>query len=83
MVSKKIIVKEKNGLHFRPAGALSEEAIKYNCEITFKVRETTGNMKSFLGILAANIKSGEEIEIICEGSEEEAALCNIEKLLCN
>ncbi len=81
MVSEKVKVTTESGLHFRPAGRLSEEALKYDCSIYFKVGESTGSLKSFLGILAAGIKQNVEIEIICEGRDEETALHNIVTLI--
>lgn len=83
LVKQKVTVTTESGLHFRPASKLSEEALKYDCEILFKVGDITGSLKSFLGILAAGIKQGCEIEIICEGKEEDVALDNIVALIAN
>ena len=74
MVSKKVTVNNPTGLHLRPAGNLCKEAMKYKSMIKFQFRETTANAKSVLSVLGACIKSGDEIEIICEGADEEKAL---------
>lgn len=81
MISEKVTVTTESGLHFRPASRLSEEALKYDCSIHFKFGDSVGSLKSFLGILAAGIKQNMEIEIICEGEDEETALHNIVKLI--
>ena len=42
--------------------------------ITFRYRENTANAKSVLSVLGACIKSGDEIELVCEGEDEQEAL---------
>ena len=74
MVSKKVTIKNPTGLHLRPAGNLCKEAMKFRSMITFTFRENTANAKSVLSVLGACVKSGDEIELICEGEDEEEAL---------
>ena len=74
MVSQKVIIKNPTGLHLRPAGILCQEAMNYKSLITFNFRESTANAKSVLSVLGACIKSGDEIEFVCEGEDEEEAL---------
>ena len=42
--------------------------------ITFQYRGNTANAKSVLSVLGACIKSGDEIELVCDGEDEEEAL---------
>ena len=74
MVSKKIIVKNVSGLHLRPTGLLCNEAIRYQSSIKFQFGNTLTNAKSVLSVLGACVKSGDEIEFVCEGTDEEEAL---------
>jgi phosphocarrier protein len=74
MVSKKIIIKNYNGLHIKPAGALSNIALKFSCKVYLKVRTYNVNAKSVLGVLSAQVRQNEEIEIICDGLDEEECL---------
>ncbi len=74
MVSKKVVIKNPTGLHLRPAGVLCKEALNYKSHITFKYRGNTANAKSVLSVLGACIKGGDEIELVCEGEDEKAAL---------
>ncbi len=74
MVSQKVIIKNPTGLHLRPAGILCKEAMNYKSLITFNFRESTANAKSVLSVLGACIKSGDEIELVCEGEDEVEAL---------
>ena len=63
MVAQKIIIKNPTGLHLRPAGNLCKEA-----------KKNVANAKSVLSVLGACIKSGDEIELICNGEDESEAL---------
>ena len=74
MVSQKVVIKNPTGLHLRPAGILCKEAMQFKSHITFRYRNNNANAKSVLSVLGACIKSGDEIEMICEGEDEEKAL---------
>ena len=50
------------------------EAIKYQSKVTFGYCGGTANAKSVLSVLGACIKCGDEIELICEGIDEQEAL---------
>jgi len=77
MVRQLVTIKNPTGLHLNPAGVLCREAIKYSCEISFQFKNTTANVKSVLGVLGACVKCGDEIELICDGEDEEEALRHV------
>lgn len=74
MVSKKVTIKNPTGLHLRPAGELCKTAMQFKAKIIFSFEGGTSNAKSVLSVLGACVKSGDEIELICEGEDEEEAL---------
>lgn len=75
MLTKRIKITNPSGLHLRPAGVFCEKALEYKSHITFRYRgDNIGNAKSVLSILGACIRQGDEIEVICEGPDEEEAL---------
>ena len=74
MVSAVTVIKNPSGLHLRPAGVLCKEALRYKSKISFKIRTTTANAKSVLSVLGACVKSGDEIEFVCDGPDEKDAL---------
>ena len=74
MVTKKIVITNPTGLHLRPAGELCKEAIKFDCNISFTFKDTVSNAKSVLSVLGACVKSGDEIELTCDGSDELEAM---------
>lgn len=81
MVTQKVVIAEPSGLHLRPAGKLCELSLKYQSKIQIKKGTATANAKSVLGILAARVQKGDEIEIICEGPDEEDALAALVKVM--
>ena len=75
MVSQKVTIKNPTGLHLRPAGILCKEAMQFKAHVTFLYnRDNTANAKSVLSVLGACVKFGDEIEMVCEGEDEEEAL---------
>ena len=77
MVSQKVTVKNATGLHLRPAGALCKEAMQFKSLITFTKDSSTANAKSVLSVLGACVKCGDEIELVCEGEDENEALATL------
>ena len=75
MVSKKFVIENEQGLHMRPAGVLAKAVTKFVFE------DKKINAKSLLNIIGACIKCGSEIELVCEGPDEEAALAHATELI--
>lgn len=74
MVTKKVKVINPNGIHLRPAGALAQAAMKFKCDVIIEFGDKIIDAKSVLNVMAAGIKCGKEITLICKGKDEEAAL---------
>ena len=83
MVSQKVVIKNPTGLHLRPAGILCKEAMQFQSLITFTFRGNTANAKSVLSVLGACIKSGDEIELFCDGADENEALAAMVRIIEN
>ncbi len=74
MVSEKIIIKNEQGLHMRPAGVFAKAMAKYPCDVKIAVGDKEVNGKSIMNIIGACIKCGTEIEMKCDGEQEAEAL---------
>lgn len=85
MVCEKVIIKNPTGLHLRPAGLFCKTAMQFECKITIEKKNRTGdlsaNAKSVLSVLGACIKSGDEITIVCDGEDENAALAEMVQIV--
>ena len=74
MVSKKVTVVNAMGFHMRPATSFANAMAKYPCDITIKANGNDTNGKSLMNIIAACIKCGTDVEIVCDGEREQEAL---------
>ncbi len=74
MVSKKVTVTNPEGLHMRPAGEFTKAMAPFASSVNIKFGGKDFNGKSIMNVLAAGIKCGSEIEIECDGADEQAAL---------
>ena len=74
MTSKTLTITNAQGFHMRPAGAFAAAMAKFNSNVTIKFNGSDVNGKSLINIIAAGIKCGSTIEIVCEGDDENAAL---------
>ena len=77
MIKQNVVVKNPSGLHMRPAGVLVKIATQCKSEITINAGKAAVNPKSILSLMAAAIKRGTEVTVICEGEEEEKDLKTI------
>ena len=73
MVKQKVTIGNPTGLHLRPAGLLCKAALRFQSSIKFEYEHTTANAKSVL--------SGDEIELICDGADEQEAMAAITELI--
>jgi phosphocarrier protein len=74
LVSRKLRIDIPLGLHLRPVSVLCNKALDFNSKILISIGEKTVNAKSALGVLSACVREGDEIELICEGTDENEAL---------
>ncbi len=74
MVSEMVTVCNAQGLHMRPAGKFATEMAKFACDVKLRVGTNEVDGKSLMNIIAAGIRCGTSLEVICDGEGEEAAL---------
>ena len=70
MVSEKVTIVNKQGLHARPAGLFVKEMAAFQSNITIINGDKKVNAKRVMQMMSACIKCGTEIEIQCEGPDE-------------
>lgn len=74
MVSEKVTVINKSGIHARPASELAKVAMKCRSDVFIVSGDKKINPKSVLNLMAAVIRCGTEIEVQCEGETEKEDL---------
>lgn len=81
MVSKKFIIRHTQGIHMKPSGVLTNAIKAFDCQIDIVCKDKQVDAKSLMMLIAACIKYGDEIEVICDGEEEEEALTRITEVI--
>ena len=81
IVEKIIVIKNKQGLHARPAALFVQIANKFASEITIVKGRQKVNGKSIMGILMLGAEQGTEITIEADGKDAEIALAELEKVI--
>lgn len=74
MVRRKIVITHDAGFHVRPAGIVAKAAEDCSSRVEILYKNNIINAKSLLNLLSAAIRKGAEIELCCEGPEEQADL---------
>lgn len=77
MIKQKVTLKNETGLHARPASELVKLSNKFKSNIELEVGDKKASAKSILGIMSLGIKVNTEIEIICDGEDEQTAMNEI------
>lgn len=80
-IKKKIIVKNKQGLHARPAALFVQLANRFDAQITVAKDGETVNGKSIMGILMLGATKGSEIIVEALGNDAEDAVSELERLV--
>ena len=83
LIKKTVIVKNKQGLHARPAAIFVQIANKFDSRITVKRNDEEVNGKSIMGILMLGAEQGSSIIIEAEGNDAQAAISELEKIINN
>jgi phosphocarrier protein len=81
IIKKKLTVKNKQGLHARPAALFVQVANKFDSRITVKSDKEEVNGKSIMGILMLGAEKGSAIIIEAEGEDAHLAILELEKII--
>ena len=81
MIEKTLKIINERGLHVRPSTLLSDAARKRQCRVTVRAHGKTINVESMLLLVAAHIEKGEEITLVCDGPDEDAAMEEASELI--
>jgi len=81
IIKKMITIKNKSGLHARPAALFVQVANKYDSDITVKKEDQEVNGKSIMGIMMLAAERGSKVRIKAVGDDAEYAVQELEALL--
>lgn len=81
MIKKPITIQIADGLEARPVAVLVQVASQYESKIYVENGDRKVNAKSIMGMMTLGLAAGESVVVSAEGSDEQAAIENIEKFL--
>jgi phosphocarrier protein len=73
MITRTVTVKNRAGLHTRPAATLVKKVSKFTCEFTISKNGFRINGKSIIGVMTLAAEQGTELILEFDGPDEEAA----------
>ncbi len=73
MIEKTITIKNKAGLHTRPAATIVKMAAKYKCEFYLSKDGMHINGKSIIGVMTLAAEMGSQITLSFDGEDEKQA----------
>lgn len=74
------VIQDEQGIHARPAGILVKAANEFQSDIQIDKDGKKGDLKRIFGVMGLGIKKGDNVQVIIEGPDEEAAAQKIETL---
>lgn len=74
------VIQDEQGIHARPAGVLVKAANEFQSDIQVDKDGKKGDLKRIFGVMGLGIKKGDNVRVIIEGPDEEAAAQKIETL---
>lgn len=80
MIEKNIKIKNKLGLHARPAALLAQTVAKFQSKVSIIKNGQEVDGDSILGIMMLAAEFGSEITVIVDGKDEKEAIEKIEEL---
>lgn len=80
MITKKIIVQNRAGLHARPSSLIVQTANKFQSNIMFEKEQVTVNAKSIMGVITMAAGYQTELTVSADGPDEAEAIAALEQL---
>lgn len=83
MIKEKIKIKNKLGLHARPAALFVQTAAQFKSDVFLERDEHEVNGKSIMGVMMLAAEMGSELTLTVNGEDEEEALAALTELARN
>ncbi|MCJ7856579.1 HPr family phosphocarrier protein [Lachnospiraceae bacterium NSJ-143] len=74
MVSFEYVLKDREGIHARPAGVIVKTAKEFESDITIENKGKKVNCKGIFAVMSLAAKCGEKVIISAEGNDEKEAV---------
>ena len=74
-------VSDPVGFHLRAAGRIVRVTKRFQCEVIIRYQGKTANAKSIMGLASLDAEYGAEVQIECDGRDENEALDSLIHLI--
>ncbi len=81
MIEKFIKIQLNGGLEARPIAMLVQVASQHESSVYIETEGKKVNAKSIMGMMSLALGSGESVNVIADGKDEQEAMRNIEEYL--
>ena len=81
MVAQEVTLKNKLGLHARPAAHLVRLAAQYKSNVVLVKDDARIDAKSIMGVMMLAAEKGASLTIECQGEDEEELLAKLVQLV--
>lgn len=83
MTTKSVTIKNRAGIHARPAALIAQTANRFASEILIEREDTRINAKSIMGIITMAASYNTELTLVADGADEQEAIAAINALFDN
>ena len=83
MIQQDLKIKNRLGLHARPAALIAQTAAGFTCEISLAKDGVTVNAKSIMGVMMLAAEYGSSLQLSVNGVDEKSAVEAIKALFDN
>lgn len=83
MTEKEVVIRNRAGIHARPAALIVQTANKFSSKIYLEKEDERINGKSIMGIITLGASYNTPVKIIAEGDDETEAVESIARLFEN
>ena len=80
MIQREVTIKNRAGLHTRPAALIVKTAARFQCDFTIEKDGMEINAKSIIGVMTLAAEQGSVLMLRFDGADEEAACTAIVEL---
>lgn len=81
MVKRSVTIQREQGLEARPIAVLVQKASQFSSKVRIEIGTKSINAKSIMGMMTLSVGNGDEVVVVTEGDDEEAAAKEIELYL--
>ena len=81
MIKTAVTISNKLGLHARASAKLTKLASSFPCEVFLGRNDRRVNAKSIMGVMMLAAGLGTEVELECDGPQEQEAMAALQALI--